>query len=381
MSKVKIDTLTPVHIGSGNLLQNNSDFVIERDGEDSFIHIIDERKVLELIGQERVDDWLSSIEKRELTTDLVKRFAPNSKVSDYSKQYITCFANDIRANDTLKEIIHNGLGLPYIPGSSLKGAIRTAILAVLSERIKDREDKIFIRKRDGSLAIDRRGNKIVSAEIIEKELFGKDPNSDIFRFIRVGDAYFDKDSVIATRMINLNIRSNHETLLDESKPQLVEAIGTESVSHINLNVAKEYYQFVKSKFHVLGEMPVDILSVSSLFMLINEHTRRLVEDEIAYWGNVGSEKSDGEYYVEEMQYILKKINDCNNGESCVLRVGHASGWRFITGGWSEKLQNFDSDIIPASRPNNNRYEGLDFPKSRRIDEDSDIFGFVKLTIE
>jgi CRISPR type III-A-associated RAMP protein Csm5 len=37
---------------------------------------------------------------------------------------------------TLKECIHSGLGVPYIPGSSIKGAIRTAIVATLAQITK-----------------------------------------------------------------------------------------------------------------------------------------------------------------------------------------------------------------------------------------------------
>lgn len=380
MSKIKIETLTPVHIGSGNLLQNNADFVIERKGKDSYIHIIDERKILELIGQEHIDDWLLNIENKEPTSALVKRFAPNSKVSDYSKQRITCYADNIKANDTLKEVIHNGLGLPYIPGSSLKGAIRTAVLSSLSGSVEDKEDQIFKRNRGGEILTNRNGIRQVYADIIERELFGNDPNSDIFRFIRIGDAYFDSDSLIATKMVNLNIRKSDD-LYDDSKPQLVEAIGAEIHSFFDMHIASEYYNFVSNRFQSLGTMPNDIQSLETLFMLINEHTRHLVEDEIEYWKDVNITKSGGEDYIEEMQNILSAINACDIGKSCVLRVGHASGWRFITGGWAEKLNNFESDIIPASRPNNNRYDEYDFPKSRRVDEDSYILGFVKLSIE
>ena len=42
-----------------------------KEGKDSFIHIIDERKILELIGEEHLDNWIFSIEK-ESTLDLVK---------------------------------------------------------------------------------------------------------------------------------------------------------------------------------------------------------------------------------------------------------------------------------------------------------------------
>jgi CRISPR-associated protein Csm5 len=45
------------------------------------------------------------------------------------------------------------------------------------------------------------------------------------------------------------------------------------------------------------------------------------------------------------------------------------------------LANFEDVVIPASRPKNFNYTQFDFPKSRRIDEDSDVLGFVKLSIK
>ena len=81
-----------------------------------------------------------------------------------------------------------------------------------------------------------------------------------------------------------------------------------------------------------------------------------------------------------MEKILAEINSCEKGKECVIRIGHASGWRFITGAWTEELENFHDVVIPASRPKNFNYTEYDFPKSRRIDEESDVLGFVKLKL-
>lgn len=379
MSRIKIETVTPVHIGSGNLLQNNSDFVVEIDGDDKYIHIVDDRKVLDLIGHEHIDDWVISIEnnnkklgkhKVESTPSLIKRLAPSSTYSDYSKQRITSFVSNIKPTDTLKEVIHNGLGLPYIPGSSLKGSIRTSILASLVGNVTQKENKIF--KRNG---------RDLSADRIEKELFGSDPNSDIFRFIRVGDAYFENDCLIATKMINLNVRNSSDSLWDESKPQIIEAIGAQEEAFLDINIASDYYDKIKARFRELGTLPREIRTISDLFMLLNEHTRKLVRTEIEYWKDISTEKSDGEDYLDVMNEILEEIEGCKNGKSCVIRVGHGSGWRFITGAWAENLDNFEDKVVSAARPNNYRYEDYDFPKSRRIDDYSDVLGFVKLTVQ
>ncbi len=114
-----------------------------------------------------------------------------------------------------------------------------------------------------------------------------------------------------------------------------------------------------------------------LFYLINCHTKSLLDSEINYWSNV--EKIGADDYISALETISEKI-DLDNKKTCVLRIGHGSGWRFMTGAWTEKLNNFADLVIPCSRPKNDeRYQEYDFPKSRRIDEDSDVFGFVKLT--
>ena len=366
MSKIKIETLTPVHVGSGNLLYYNSDFISANiDNEPCFV-VISEKKIWKLLGEQHLDNWLEVIAKKDNINEFIKKFAPSAEASNYSKRIIFAFAK-ANPNDTLKEAIHNGMGLPYIPGSSIKGAIRTAILASITDNIANKEN--LIRREN-------HGRITISAKEVEKRVFGKDPNSDVFRFIQVGDAYFETETEIATRMINLNYRNAHDNLMDNSKPQLVEAIGQEAESKFQMKIAKGYYDFVQRKFPQVDKLPIN--SINDLFRLINTHTHKFVEDEIEIWDN--KDKAGGENYVSEMKNILEKINACEDGKSCVLRLGHASGWRFITGAWTEKLSNFKDTVIPASRPNNRNYAEYDFPKTRRLDEESYILGFVKLTI-
>lgn len=371
MSEIKIKLLTPVHVGSGVFLQNNTDFVTTKDSENYYIRIIDDKKILELIGVEHLNDWLLSIERKENTKDLVKRFAPNSKVADYSKRRLIDYSQGINPNDTLKEHIHNGMGFPYIPGSSIKGAIRTAVLANLVSPVPNKEEKIKTGRKD------RNGNPLLSAKKLEKELFGKDPYSDIFRFIHIGDAYFEKDSEIALRVVNINIRNGND-LQDNSKPQLIEALNKGLKSSFQMKIAEEYYKWAKERFNTLGNLPDEMKSISNLFKLINSHTVELVQSEIDFWNEI--DKTGAEAYVENLKSVLEQIKSCEEGKQCVLRLGHASGWKFITGAWTENLSNFKEVVVPASRPNNQRYEEFVFPKSRRIDEESDVLGFVKLSI-
>lgn len=378
MNKVKIQTLTPIHIGSGEFLKNNSDFVEYKDGGDSYISIIDPKKILDLIGVEHINDWVNLIERKGDTKEYVARMGKNATPNNYALRTLANYASSVKKEDTLKECIHDGMGRAYIPGSSIKGAIRTAVLATLSEKMNGLENMVVTRKNE---------KKLVSAKQVESRLFGGDPNSDIFRFIRVGDAYFEKGCELSTRVVNLNIREKKD-LKDSSKPQLVEAIGVDWESEFQMKVDKSYYDWARNhwnfdnpKVKPLGNLPKEIQDISSLFSLINIHTGKLVKDEMDYWKEVKKAGYIGaDDYIENMESIWEEVEACKQGMECILRIGHASGWRFMTGAWAEKLNNFEFDVVPAARPKNFNYQQYDFPKSRRLDEDSDIFGFVKLSI-
>lgn len=366
MSSITLKTITPIHIGSGEFLQNNADFVAYKRGEDAFISVVDSRKILNLIGEEHIQDWLISIENRkESVAEFVRRYCKSITPSDYALRTIDNFSS-VNQSDTLKECMVNGIGLYYIPGSSIKGAIRTSVLTSLA---KGERLGLKIRNRHNN----------INAKQVEKDFFGKDPNSDIFRFLRVGDAYFTDSCGIAMRMVNLNIRKQ-ENLLDFSKKQLVEAIASDCSTTFQLKLDDSYYHWVKKlKPESVAKMPAVMESLFTLFMTINQCSRELVESEINFWSDLDNYYG-AEDYIESMQLVLDEINKCEEGNECVLRIGHGSGWRFITGAWAEKLSRNDfEDVKNVARPKNYKYHEYVFPKSRRVDEEGDILGFVKLT--
>jgi CRISPR type III-A-associated RAMP protein Csm5 len=374
MSKIKITTLTSVHIGSGETLQFGSDFVRGKVGDDAFLSVVDPKKVLGLIGEDNVQRWVTAIEKRESTDKIVQQFAPNASLADYSRRLISEWST-VKNTDTLKEHIHDGRGLPYIPGSSIKGAIRTAVLATLARTIQDADKKI-----DKSFLDRNTGKKTLKADAkkIEAELFGSNPNEDVFRFLQVGDAYFGDNYEVAIRMVNINERER-QSFWDESKSQLIEAIPPEDDAEFQLKLNETGYNLSLNRVQM---MPDCMKSLSALFQTINNHTRNLLEGEIEYWQERQNDDDTDKVslYIEKIQGILEQTQSCEVEKECVLRIGHGSGWRFITGAWAEKLKNFDSVVVPASRPKNFKYEQFDFPKTRRVDDECELLGFVKLSI-
>ena len=133
-------------------------------------------------------------------------------------------------------------------------------------------------------------------------------------------------------------------------------------------------------------MPKALSSVNALLNVINNHTRTLLADEIDIWEskNVDSQSEEKvNSYIEQLKDLLNAANECQGKHSAVMRIGHGSGWRFITGAWTERLPDNDFDaIVNKARPGNmKRYADYDFPKSRRLEEDEcEPLGFVKLTL-
>lgn len=357
--KINIKTITPVHIGSGETLYRDNDFCLEKDSEGyDVIGVTDPGKILSLIGQEHISDWLIGIENKRPVTEIVIQFAPKDKRG--MEHYTSRIIDYGQASETLKEFIHNGNNKPYIPGSSIKGAIRTAILATVAKNADI--DWLLSKNRH-------------SAKKVEEHFFG-DIQSDVFRFLHIGDAVFGECFQIPTislmminlneRMINLNGRWV-KRYKDESKKQLIEALSKDDESSFELHFNSEAYTLAEKNGQTKS-LPTCMssgkdFSITKLFRTINSHTQMLIESEIEHW----EEKADGSDFVNNYIKNLKELkgiaDGCKNdaGKSCLLRIGHGSGWRFITGAWTKRNK--------------------DFPKSRRVSKDLDLLGFVKLSQE
>ena len=57
----------------------------------------------------------------------------------------------------------------------------------------------------------------------------------------------------------------------------------------------------------------------------------------------------------------------------------------MTGGWAKNEKFIDEQlydqIVFQTRPGNSRYREYFFPKTRRMDEEGELLGFVKLSLE
>ncbi|MBR1738102.1 MAG: type III-A CRISPR-associated RAMP protein Csm5 [Firmicutes bacterium] len=127
--KVKIKTLAPVHIGSGQEIQK-SEYVYDK--KSGMLYVMDTYKLFEGLSKfnllDRFEEFIlrspeatmtDFVEKNGIT--VFKDWAAYSYYVGKAKKY----------TNPIKGYVKDAYGMPYIPGSSLKGAIRSALLSTV----------------------------------------------------------------------------------------------------------------------------------------------------------------------------------------------------------------------------------------------------------
>lgn len=364
---LKIKTLTPVHIGTGKELQPQFDYLPFAES----VAVLDEQKVLDIFAggsQPTVDDinrWVNMIDQRQPLLPYLKTRRPNLRASDLGREIALADSEGFDTIKAIREQNHDLDGRGLLPGSSLKGAIRTALFTYFIDREDGRAVKNNFNLRD------RRNN--FNASNLEKKYFGNSPTEDLLRLLRVGDAVFSKTTILKTEVLNLK-RNDWQR-----EPRLetwVEAIPAGLTTEMRLQVSQEsrHQKYLGSR----NRDAIEVLQPERLFKMINNHTRRLVEGELKFWKEEESNPSDLGDYSEAMQRILDEINTCG-ASSCILRCGWASGWKSMTGGWQRHLaDDVYYDLVLAMRPRHP--SDLTFPKTTRFQISGEPLGFLKMTM-
>lgn len=373
---IKLQTLAFIHIGNGELLQKWLDFAEKKDpkGNGSDVFILDYDKLGKKIQEDgkNLAEWVKALEGND--SEFLKLFLSPNVSKETSLRVVESYD---KVGLTLKECLHDGRGYPYIPGSSIKGAIRTAVYGCLADQnLLDKIERTFNINSGNIFKAQKETEKLVSNW--QDATFGK-ISDDIFKYLQVGDAFFQKGSEIVIDQINLNKKRNGFEI-DESKRQTIEAIEFDKYSKFRIKLVQEFSKnkTTEQKSNEFRQK-IDSEGLPFLFSLINQHTHSLVEKEIEFFKD---EEGDIADYLTNMEDLLEVIKNCIPGKECVLRIGQASGWKFITGDWTERLDEdtFYDLIVPMCR-DQKKYGDFVFPKSRRIGDQSDLFGFIKLSME
>ena len=385
---IKITTLTPVHIGSGIKYPMNIEAVF--DGER--LGILSPDKVIQKTGIENIQKWTSAIENKENIWDFLQRFGTKN-INEVCRRTMVAFGSNIADKKDLKEQLISVRGNPLLPGSSIKGAIRTAILSFLLEE----DDSIALdvidrfKKKIPPFRWSLREYQIIERSITNLYFNGSEKNNankDVLRFLQITDAEFRYET-IATNVKILNLERNGWTFKSRGD-QVTEAIGTDSETKVRIKINETLLEKnIEEKTLSRNVKTSYLSSLSGIFHLINDHTRALINKEIELWESeieqtaIDRNVTDPIYeYLKGLKNIKETMNRSDKNTAAVLRIGGNTGWDFITGAWIKNNSSLLSDEEWEKLYKQlNKGRNVDiFPKTRKLDEDGDFFGFVKIEL-
>ncbi len=398
---IKMKILTPVHIGSGEKLQKAMD--IYEEGNDSYL--IEWDKIFEKLIEELAKDFTDESNpnekkaKNKLNKYFTKEHLKKYFIED-SQKYFKKLDGKIYGKDMHRLVRNNFSKNPIIPGSSLKGWLRTLLFRKKVEGYREKGTYLEMYKKYsrefhkmGDLkfneySVSGNENKLLKALIGDFETavtglfrvpdieFSQDAiswyNSKVLSYFggwkdghrynpnftpdRFTQAYESlKANAIPTKEVKLGtyLKKLHPGALDNFIPN-------ELKNGNNLKDGKEFWQ--------------------TLFKWNNEYMEEYLKNEVEYYKKVKNKEVECANNLlkqcTELYELVKRLKQKNT--STLIRLGQGMGFHYITGEWI-----FIDHIAPIKKLKNRKKY-----KTRKIffqDSNSGyslyLPGFVLLTPE
>jgi CRISPR type III-A-associated RAMP protein Csm5 len=391
-TSLNIETLTPIHIGSGTDLNPNFEYLHFDD--ENVLTIINEEKVLDVIGEDNLSDWVSIIDKEEKLLPYLRKRRSGLSPNDVAERVIDLVEVAPGEKSTLKEQLHAGKDKSaMIPGSSLKGSIRTAILRSLILR------EPYFASEENNISFKRGNRRIFKDGQLQANYFGKknrrnrnnelqlDANRDFMRMIRVTDAYFSSQTECRKLEIVNEYRSGWG--FKDRESSFIECIPKGVSSTTSIQIPKQLLDLMNKKRFEKTETILrnqKLFSLTEIFNTANKCTLAVIKEELSFWDEEGNPEPIGDYMevLEEFEKELEVLVKNEKPTACILRVGAGSGWDFMTGGWARKediMDDYTWNQLKTSVQKRDYRGNASFPKTRKLIVGGIPLGFVKLSLE
>ncbi|MED4885158.1 type III-A CRISPR-associated RAMP protein Csm5 [Bacillus smithii] len=362
--KIYLQTITPLHIGNGETFSPYNDYVF--DEKSGTIYFLDQQKVENAFNalensEEVIDDFVERVMASKNTSDTypLKKFFENHGIHYKELARVAVHTRADVKSEVIQQLIKSG-ARPYIPGSSIKGAIRTALLYVH-------------RKEDGysidDALLDLFGNKD------KKQFHKKSPNgedlfcafgNDILKYLHVSDTDLLSPSEIEiVKTFRFDLRKKAATV-----PITKEVIPENKTLSFRLQCK------ANKKFHNLNERfsylyaQNDFRGEYSILYMVNIFTKEILEKELSVLKETN---------IPELQQITKQYENLYKAaqqfekerNGAVLRLG--SGKTFFDQTINSLFSDHDLKKL-RKRLNLDSYEP--FPKTRAVIENVNLYESV-----
>lgn len=311
----KVEVLTPTHVGMAQEkhYQRGLDFIVDK----KTIYFLKQAEVLRQLKPQDLTDfstWLATNNVRRIEQFIVQNKLNFTK---YLHRYEAAFDENVQE---IRRQYADGMGQFFIPGSSIKGAIRS----IFYEALKQRH----------------------GAQADEGRLFGNITNN-LMQGLQVGDLPIPVGQIKVYRI---------KVFSADRKPEAGEGTWKDRsrqghMANFNPTQFVTHYESVKSgttselriaRLKSDNGNPVlvgkqrhlqnaDWLQQQDLVSLIRSHTRRYLEKEKVYYQAYANKDLEAVKSMQERLNNLLARNEEPN--ACLLRVGANVGYHSITGDW------------------------------------------------
>lgn len=353
---IDLEILTPIHIGSGNKVPKTelayfpNKKIIRKIDLDKFFESQPPHKIREISEKLRYakNDYFNNILKAE-----------NLSLENLNSEYDLNLSYDYNSDDInrIREIdpfVKTPFFKPYIPGSSIKGWLRTAILYYYIKRIKEFKgvldeinDKLDYLPRNYYRL---RKEKVRFAKIIENKIFGSDPKEDIFRFLIISDTHPESYEHLNLSLVQIfHPTKVHSDIQFQSLKfsQYLETLKKNTRFSGRILFSKdletyknEYLQYDTLSTKIRNFILKDFIELSredcfkKLCRISNIFSKNILEYNFEYLKRLSKEiKSESlknliQYYNSELFPLYDKLTESNN--EFLLRLGAGTDWHSKT---------------------------------------------------
>ena len=373
----RLELLSDVHIGTGTELMRDLDWIAPGD---RYVYFADSDRLLEEVFR-RAE--AAGKEMREVANILAGSTFSDLRTmgwltpADFGEAH-PLFRYRLAgspATVAIREQIKDVHGKPYLPGSSLKGALRTVLAVAAADEIQPDLGKL-------------QSSRSWAAQPVEHDLFGADPNHDLLRALQVGDSQAIEPAHLRLRRAHIYPTAGQSYRgrskgLDVDIEVLAKGTTLESPIHIPTELLQDRgTDFDGRRRQELGRWEGQARWLERLAFSARKNARALLEDEVRYFQERRDVPEVHRFYLQAVD-IFSKLE--RNQFLLVL------GWG---GGWHTKTLNrylkrdpkvFDR-LVSRYRlnPTGTHKPDAPFPKSRHLlraqDQPGPPLGWVKVTL-
>lgn len=367
--QLTITTLSPLHIGTGNTLRQGYDYVTHQGKT----WVFDADVLADMLYEHDPDEFEKMVQGVP-AGDLIRpnEYDPASPLFRY------VLRGEPRSKGKgaeLQEQLKDPWDRPYIPGSSLKGALRTALAYVGWQ-----QRKLVFGIRD----LNERGGAKFAALPMERKVLnadpvphGREPNHDLLRALQVSDsALGEKENL---QLLNVQVAVGDKA----GSPIELEAIRRDVTFEATLTL--DGYLRQDNVTAQLGWQKDQLLWLRNIPKVVNAFTVHRIDSERNRWRAIDAPIRS---FYDTLDRVLRQLE---LSSEFLLQLGWGGGWDSKTFGdiltrdghvFEQVVEKYGKTMVRQGE-----YKSGDtYPKSRRVvvnssDQPVLPLGWIKVRME